>query len=219
MSLRASSNKNETQSGLRRSRMKSGTDILLLLDLDDTLLDNTNADLASFKYALDKIGVRCPEANQIVGWRKEGMLARTILQKILDCDKNSIMSCMANRATYLNGIKSISHLRLRPDAKNALDLLSEQCTILVITARHKKSTVNAILNKVGISKYISQTLCGEDYSNNPIDPAEYAVLKEALYSMAKKIFGVESKQCVVIGNLRSDIEPAHYICSTGLIWI
>lgn len=174
---------------------------LLLLDLDDTILDNMNADVASFQFVLTKNGLRFP-SSQIVRWRKRGMYARTIFKRILS-RQDLVNKCLVDRAKYLISKDSTSYLKLKPDTVITMRQLKPWYHIVIITSRHSRTLVEEILRSLGVFEYVDGVLCGEDYGHAEFK--EYAHMKELLYKIALDLFRIRRDRCAVVGNLKSDI--------------
>ena len=181
---------------------------LLLIDLDDTLLDNAGADVASFQYALRRYGIGYVDSKNIIKWRMMGMHADTIMYRICEGDTKMVKECMEWRREYLSGNKSVAHINLKEDAVSALRRLQRKYEIVVVTARSHRSIVMKILTVHGIDKYVSDMLCADDYSKKEIKFKDYAALKGELYGLALKRFDSKKEDCVAVGNLKSDIVAA-----------
>ena len=181
---------------------------LLLIDLDDTLLDNTYADVASFQHALKIYGIKYTNKDNIIKWRKTGMRAGTIFYKICNGDTDTVKKCMAWRHKYLRGGGSIRHTTLKEDAAFALRRLKAKYDIVVVSARSHKDIIIKILHMHNIDRYVSDVLCADDYSKKEIKFEDYAALKGELYGLALERFSPKREDCVAVGNLKSDIMGA-----------
>ena len=177
-------------------------DRLALLDLDDTLLDNSDADIASFQFVLDGSGVHCPDRATILAWRQRGMLSRSILMRVLG-DTQLVYECMEGRRIFLAGDMGRSLLGVKHDTMQFLSLLRPRYQLVVVTARDNKNDVQSILDQLGIAPYVDGVLCAQDICGSK--PDGLAELKKELYSMAMQMYSVEKERCVAVGNLKSDI--------------
>lgn len=177
-------------------------DRLLLLDLDDTLLDNSEADFASFQFVLDARGVPCPDKATILTWRQRGMLARSILMKVL-ADAQSVSECMEGRRIFLAGSQGRKLLSIKHDTLQFLSLLRPRYRPVVVTARTSRDDVQAILEQFKIAPCVDGMLCAQDICGTK--PAEPAEIKKELYSMAMCMYNTNSERCIAVGNLKSDI--------------
>jgi len=177
-------------------------DRLALLDLDDTLLDNSDADVASFRFVLDRSGVHCPDRATILTWRQRGMLSRSILMRVLG-DTHLVYECMEDRRIFLAGDKGRSLLSVKHDTIQFLSLLRPKYRLVVVTARDNKNDVLDILDHLGITPHVDGVLCAQDICGlKPDGPAE---LKKRLYSTAMQMYSIKEDRCVAVGNLKPDI--------------
>ena len=181
---------------------ESGVSGLILFDLDDTLLDNVDADVGSFMFALRRQKIPCPDRDLIVAWRQEGMLARDMLLKILG-NASLADECMKDRRKYLNGIRGRRLLRLKPDARAVLLQLRPRYRIVIVTARPRRDAVYSILRDLGISECVDGVLCSQDYKGAEGD--RYDALKASLYEKALAAHCIKKEMCVAVGNLKSDV--------------
>ena len=96
----------------------------LILDLDDTLLDNKDLDLDSFRYIVKTFNLKKIDDLQIIKWRKKGMVAKNILKRMISNKKNvDLESCIKRRRKYLkHGEKKLKLIKSR-DA--VIDTLKE----------------------------------------------------------------------------------------------
>lgn len=177
-------------------------DRLALLDLDDTLLDNSEADFASFQFILGMRNLHCPDRATFFAWRRSGMLSRDIFAKTLD-DAGLVSKCMEDRRIFLAGDGARRLLSTKPDTMQFLSLLRSRYGLVVITARDSRIDVQSILDQLNIAPYVDGMLCAQDAGGpKPGGPSE---LKKILYAKAMQMHNVKKNRCIVVGNLKSDI--------------
>ncbi len=176
---------------------------LLLLDLDDTILDNKLADIESFRRVLKDYRIRPPASSEIMRWRKNGMLAGNIFKRAVRNDPELAQRCASSRLEFLRDDKNIVLLRPKPDAYSALKRISGSLKIAIVTARTGEGGVQEILRRCRLHEFVDRVLCEEDVGDGGY--ADYAGLKEGLYRLAIRKTGCKKTETVVVGNLKSDI--------------
>lgn len=189
---------------------KSG---LVLVDFDDTLIDNTNLDLDSFRHIAKLHNLVNIEDNIIIKWRKNGMLARNILKHLLKNQKNiSLNNCIKIRLDYLKkGGGGINLVRIRTGAITTLQEIKKRgYFVAVITSRENKIIVRKIIKNLQLSSYIDSIYCASDIQNNKIELKDCIELKKHLYNLALQEYlpKIKKQKVIAIGNLKADIIAA-----------
>ena len=131
---------------------------LIILDFDDTLIDNTKLDLDSFHYIIKKNHLKKIKDDKIIRWRKNGMLARNILRRLIIKNNNTLENSVKDRLDYLRkGGKGISSIILREGVRETLKKLKAMnYFIVVVTSRDDKSIVKKTLQFLKISHLIDK---------------------------------------------------------------
>lgn len=183
---------------------------LMILDLDDTLLDNKDLDLDSFKYIIKTFNLKKIDDLQIIKWRKKGMIAKNILKRMISNKKNvDLESCIKRRLIYLkHGEKKLKLVKSRNAVIDTLkEIKKHDYFIVITTSRENKNLVKKIIQYVRISPYIDKIYCNENYKQiYNMTLKDRIVLKEKLYNLALQDFNkISNKKIIVIGNLKADI--------------
>jgi len=183
---------------------------LLILDLDDTILDNKDLDLDSFKYIIKTFNLKKIDDLQIIKWRKKGMLAKNILKRMINNKKNiDLESCIKNRLKYLkHGEKNLKLVKSRNAIINTLKEIKKRDYFVVITtSRENKNLVKKIIQYIGISSYIENIYCNENFKQiYNMTLKDRIDLKEKLYNLALQDFNkISNKNTIAVGNLKADI--------------
>lgn len=183
---------------------------LLILDLDDTLLDNTNLDLDSFRYIIKTFNLKKIDDFQIIKWRKNGMLAKNIIKRMIKNKSNiDLKNCIKSRLKYMK--HGENKLKLVKPKNSVIDTLKEikkrNYTIVIATSRENKNLVKKIIEFIRISQYIDKIYCNENYK--PIynmTLKDRILLKEKLYNIILQDYNkINNKKIIAIGNLKADI--------------
>lgn len=170
---------------------------LLLCDMDDTILDMSGADAASFRFALGVHGVICPPDHTIWEWRRRGLTAEEILGRLTaDAD-----ACLATRRAFIDGGGGSGLLRPMAGAERMLRRLHDAYHTIIVTARRSRRHAWNALVRTGLSIHVDAVLCGEDWSGDP----RLDVIKYHLYAEAMRRHDMQAQRCVVVGNLATDI--------------
>lgn len=170
---------------------------LLLCDMDDTILNMADADAASFRFALGMHGITCPPDNTLWKWRRLGLTAKEILERLTI----HVSVCLATRRAFIDGGGGSSLLRPMMGAEHMLRCLYDTYHIVIVTARRRRHHAWDALVRTGLSKYVDMILCGEDWSGD----SRLDIIKQHLYVEAMRRYDRPTNRCVVVGNLATDI--------------
>jgi len=186
---------------------------LIILDFDDTLIDNTKLDLDSFHYIIKKNHLKKIKDDKIIRWRKNGMLARNILRILIIKNNNTLENSVKDRLDYLRkGGKGISSIILREGVRETLKKLKAMnYFIVVVTSRDDKSIVKKTLQFLKISHLIDKIYSNSDFQKTKKrNPRDYVELKTYLYqlSLTDNHSKIGEKKVLVVGNLKADIIAA-----------
>ena len=193
----------------------------MILDLDDTLLDNKDLDLDSFRYIVKTFNLKKIDDLQIIKWRKKGMVAKNILKRMINNKKNvDLESCIKRRLKYLkHGEKKLKLIKSRDAVIDTLKEIKKRNYIIVITtSRENKNLVKKIVQYIRISPYIDKIYCNENYKqiyNMTLNDRIF--VKEKLYNLALQDFKkINNKKIIVVGNLKADIIASKRLKNTSI---
>lgn len=173
----------------------------LLLDLDGTLVDSTEALREAGRAGFSTIGMAEHNDEKIafeVARRLEQDLSIDDLFTKLDLDEAVEERFLP---AYLNAYYSavISKSRLFPKVKATLELLSQHFSLALITLRYVvKEQVLDELKHLGIRKYFRVVVTALDVNNPKPFP-------DALLVAAEKL-GVHINECAIVGDSIVDIQ-------------
>jgi phosphoglycolate phosphatase len=148
--------------------------MIILFDLDGTLIDSTEAILESFAVAFKTFGKAVPDDNLI---KAEIGYPLDVMFPTLGVDKSEVTA-------YVNAYKmhyreiSCAKTVLLPQAKEAVELASKHAILGVVTTKTAKYSVE-LLEHMGLMSYFEVLIGREDVINpkpNP-EPIEKALAK------------------------------------------
>ena len=186
---------------------------LLIIDFDDTLIDNTKLDLDSFHYIAKIYNLSAINDNTIMRWRKNGMIAKNILCRLFGERYDMPLDvCVKKRLEYLKrGGGGLRLVRIRRGAKDTLKQLRKVgYSIVVVTSRDDKTVVKKIIKNLYLDNLIDSIYCASDITAKNANLKNCVELKKRLYRLALKdhIADTTSKKVIVIGNLKADVIAA-----------
>lgn len=165
--------------------------------MDDTLLDMSGADAASFRFALGVHGITCPPDSTLWEWRRRGLTAGEMLGRLTA----HADACLATRRAFIDGGGGGGLLRPMAGAERMLRRLHRTHRTVIVTARRSRRHAWDALVRTGLSGHVDAVLCGEDWSGDP----RLDVVKRHLYTEAMRRHDIPAERCVAVGNLATDI--------------
>jgi len=187
---------------------------LIIIDFDDTLIDNTKLDLDSFHYVIKNHHLKKITDTKIIRWRKNGMLAKNILNRLKTKKSDTLENCVSDRLDYLKkGGGGVSLITLREGVKETLEKIKKmKYFVVVVTSRENKTIVKKTLHYLKIEQFIGKIYSSSDYleihKNKFSDCIE---IKTQLYKLVlkKNSSKIDRKKVIVVGNLKADIIAAN----------
>ena len=187
---------------------KSIRDIkVILLDLDGTLVDSTEAYMEAARTAYEKTGYRIPDQQKVLEIPKRLEQKRPI---------NSVSSADTARflKVYLKRFHSITMEKSQPfrSVDKTLLTLSQKAKLALITMRFVPEAAVALeLKRFGLAQYFTSVVTALDTQNPKPSP-------EALIKAANHL-NVNLCECVVVGDSISDVRAgkAARIATIGVL--
>ena len=191
-----------------KRRFETNSRKLILMDFDDTITDNSEADYYSFIKTKNKIKPELKEMSieEFKKLRKSGWLAHEIIKKMINSDNNEMIEHFNNirQEILLMDKEMQDKVRLNEGVPETLEYLKSKDLILAITTcKSNRKIVEKLLKKFGISHYFDNIFCRE--RNNFKDIVE---IKRDIYIKALNYYKVMKEDVVVVGNLSEDLIPA-----------
>jgi len=186
---------------------------LIIVDFDDTVIDNTKLDLDSFHYIAKIYNLPSIDYDIIVSWRKNGMLARNILHRLIKERKDITLDvCVKKRQEYLKiGGGGIKLVKIRSGVKNTLEQIKRRgYYITIVTSRQDMAVIKKIVRNLQLDNQIDKIYCALDITDKEIDLKNCIEVKKSLYKLALNEYlpKLISKKVIAIGNLRADVIAA-----------
>ena len=169
--------------------------MIILFDLDGTLIDSTDAIVSTFHYAFDVHNSKHPSDKEImalIGYPLD------IMFKELNVDEDKVWDYVA---TYKEEYRKISTIKteLLACAKEAVQNASEIATLGIVTTK-TGSYSKILMEHFGLMQYFD-ILIGREHVENPKPHAE-PILK------ALEFLDVQGKEIWMIGDTKLDLISA-----------
>lgn len=185
---------------------------LIIFDFDDTLTDNSERDIQSFIHINRKFNLLDIKKQEIVQWRRSGMVSNSIIKKLIDADDKLLFEkCVKQRLSFLENYDSYTkHVQLKHTTIKILSELNSQNHILVLNSIQSDfKKFQKILAYFKINSFF-QKIFIEQLPTTKNSTKNRTQVKEFLYEKIVSEFNFvnNKKNVLVIGNLFSDIIPA-----------
>ncbi len=185
---------------------------LAIFDFDDTLVDNNILDYKAFEFPCKNLGLKPPTKDKIKHMRKNGFLAKQIMQHHLrnSKKKNLLDIYLQERKKFLQ-LESINYLKLKPNTKHLLEFFKKNKIICVLsTANKNKLMVLDFLKKNYTSIYFSDVLFMDDlgFKLDNSESSNRILIKSSLIKKTIKNYPYSRSQIIFIGNSIEDYESA-----------
>ena len=170
-------------------------DIVILFDLDGTLIDSTEAILDSFRVAYESFEMKKPRDEDIVaeiGYPLDDMfrsfgVEESMIDEFVTAFKGRYREISREKTTLL------------PHAREAVEEASMIATLGVVTTKTSKFS-SELMRHLGLLDYFEVFIGREDVTNPKPHP-------EPIYKALEKL-DVDSNRCWMIGDTCMDIESA-----------
>jgi len=165
---------------------------IVILDFDDTLIDNQYLDYQSFKQSSLKNRLNVITKNDLKKMRQNSFNAKQIISKTYSHSEANLNNYLLLRKEFLQSIDSLPYLKLRPNSKNFLKFLNQnKIKIIICTLRKNKKIIkNFLKEKKLVNLFSSIIYLNENDSQitskkNPKKIKEYLV-KQIILKNNKK---------------------------------
>lgn len=186
--------------------------LLVLFDLDGTLVDSAPDIAYSVDQALQRVGLPPRGEAKVREWIGDGaerLVKRALLgRRDGEPDPELLERTYAHfNAIYEENIDKRS--RLYPGAREALEALQRKDCVLGCVTNKPARFTNPLLETLGISSYFSIVLSGDSLPKKKPDPLP-------LLHAAER-FGIEPKRGVMVGDSLNDLQAGraagfHVVC-------
>ena len=169
--------------------------MVILFDLDGTLIDSTEAILESFHEAFQTFGTAVAEDEAIKAQIGHPLDVMFKSLGVNDASINEHVNAYKMHYRKISCAKTV----LLPDAKEAVELASRYATLGVVTTKTAQYSIE-LLEHLGLMRYFD-VLIGRENVDNP-KPHPEPILK-ALFKLQH-----DKKECWMIGDTPMDILAA-----------
>lgn len=183
---------------------------IIILDFDDTLIDNKLFDFQSFKQTSIKLDYYVPKLAEISNLRKKYFLAKEIIKWLIKKSKNNnAIKFWEEREKFLESKESLKYISLRPYSRLFLKKLKKRNIIVIIaTLRKNKKILEMFLKKEHISCYIDSIY---NLKYNKIETRKFSnaiKIKQNMIKQIQKSYDLKSNEIFSIGDSLADYEAA-----------
>ena len=169
--------------------------MIILFDLDGTLIDSTEAILESFAVAFESFGVAVPKDALI---EAEIGHPLDVMFMTLGIAEEKVWDYVHAYKMHYRKI-SCEKTILLPEAREAVELASKHATLGVVTTKTAKYSIE-LLEHMGLMHYFEVLIGREDVKNPKPDPEPIYKALSALPS--------DTHQCWMVGDTCMDINAA-----------
>jgi 2-phosphoglycolate phosphatase len=169
--------------------------LLVIFDLDGTLLDAYQAIYRSVNFTLGILGYPAQKEQIIrraVGWGDRNLLMAFIKEK--DIDRALAVYRRHHAKSLLSGT------RLFPGVRGLLSALRKKGCMLAVASNRPTRFSLILLRHCGLRKFFDMVLCGDKVKRGKPDP-------EILRSIMKKL-DISSGRTIYVGDMVIDIQAA-----------
>ena len=169
--------------------------MIILFDLDGTLIDSTEAILESFGVAFDSFGVAVPDDELIkaqIGYPLDDMFATL---GVVPSEIDSYVAAYKKHYRHISCAKTL----LLPQAREAVELASRHAILGVVTTKTARYSVE-LLEHMGLMSYFDVLIGREDVTNPKPHPEP---IQKALLQLPKV-----TSHCWMIGDTCMDMHSA-----------
>jgi phosphoglycolate phosphatase len=165
----------------------------ILIDLDGTIVDSTDAYVEAAKVAFQVVGQPCPTVKTVleIPRRLEQGLS---IKDITQCDPKLFLPA------YLKAYYSVTQAKtkLLPDVAVTLEALAKKTKLALVTMRYVPNReIRNELEKFGISQHFVSVVTALDTSKPKPSPQALMKCTEAM--------GVEMSDCIMAGDSVNDV--------------
>lgn len=173
--------------------------MLIILDLDGTLLDSQKQHLNSFVKALKNSGVYVSKEMIEEIKKRFGRPGYEILREVVPNTNDLIIKTIKKTAVYILMNEEFDNIRLLPFAKTFLENNKDEHEFALASSGYKEF-VYKILEKYDLKKYFKAIITSDDVKKAKPDPE---ILHKAL-----ELTNYEKEDAVFIGDTIYDYEAA-----------
>lgn len=179
---------------------------LVILDFDDTMIDNRVLDYQSFATICKQFKCYTPKKNEVFFLRKKRYLASDIIDWIYHQSKTKFSKKRfgEKRIKFLESKYSTNFLKLRPFVRYTLEFLRRnKIRIVIATLRKNDHTIRLFLKKEKIFSYIDM-ICNVKNRTNTRKLLNACKQKQKIYAKIMQKYNMDAKRILSIGDSKVD---------------
>ena len=184
---------------------------LVIIDFDDTIINNSRLDYMSFKIIALKFNCYVPSKKEIINLRKKNLLAKEIIALIHKKSKKKFnqKNFWIERNKFLKSKDSLEYFILQPHFKKTLKILKRFRIPIVITSlRKQKKIIELYIKSLYIDDYFEQVFCNEDSFRNTRNLKIAFLTKKKIYNEILNKY--KPKNALSVGNSITDYNVAFH---------
>lgn len=183
---------------------------LVILDFDDTLIDNSILDYRSFVIICKRFNCYTPTKTEISFLRKKGYLAPDIVNWIHNKSKTKFdkKHFLNMRIEFLESKHSLDFLKLHPYVKYILSFLKKKkIRVVIATLRKKENIIRLFLKKENISSNIDMIFNVKKKVNTRKLPIAIEQ-KKKIYAKIIQRYNIDMERILSVGDAKADLIAA-----------
>jgi len=184
---------------------------LVIIDFDDTIINNSRLDYMSFKIVALKFNCYIPSKKEIINLRKKNLLAKEIIALIHKKSKKKFdqKKFWIERNKFLSSKVSIDYLILRPNFIKIFKILKRfHIPIVIASLRKQKKILELYIKSINANEYLEYVFCNKyPYSNTRNLKNAFLTKKKIFNEILKKF---QPKNPLSVGNSITDYNVAHH---------
>lgn len=184
---------------------------LIILDFDDTIVNNQILDYQSFKNSSKFFKSYTPSQVEVRRLRNKGFLASEIINRIQKKSKINFneQEYIKFRKKFLESNISIKYLKLQPYVKDFFKkLYSYDIPIVICSLRKHKSIIKKFLRTHKVHWYIDSIVNYEKGNLDTTNPKNSLLVKTKMFKKVMKKYHLKPSEIFSLGNSISDYKSA-----------
>jgi phosphoglycolate phosphatase len=187
---------------------RGGEILVVLFDIDGTLLSSGGAGAASWRLAFDDLyGIPADIGKFTDAGMTEPDVARLTFEKVIghEPSRRELARVMSTRLRYLaQTVAQSKQFKVLPGVRETLDRLSNEGYLLGITTGGVEAAAHLKLTRAGLTHYF----CFGGYGSDSVDRVEltHKALERASTLLGERL---EPQEALVVGDTPLDVDAAH----------
>lgn len=184
---------------------------LVIIDFDDTIINNSRLDYMSFKIIALKFNCYVPSKKEIINLRKKNLLAKEIITLIhkKSIKKFNKKKFWEERNKFLNSKDSLEYFILQSNFRKILKILKRfHIPIVLASLRKQKKIIELYIKSINTDDYFEQVFCNKHSYCNTRNLKIAFLTKKKIYDEILNKF--KPKNALSVGNSITDYNVAFH---------